>query len=308
MRVELRRRWRRGVLVGVLLCTPWGAGLHADLGTAEPANLHLSNESLDVDLDSLRVFGDEGFRGGPLATGKGVSGRSEDRVARLVSEAAEDLGRGETARAMAALETALRMEPRSPEALWLRSVLDERRGQLAAAEAHLERFLLAAEDRADWRSAAEARLATLREGRRHSPATADLQGGGPGELVGSEMALRDLAAAQSQAALWAGVGPAEPVEVVFYGETAYRNAHRQRFSFDTAGFFDGRIHVKSSPRGGAGLRSLLFHESMHALFRDQTGGDEPYWLNEGMAHRLRCRQGTAFHSHFRAAQDRSAHS
>jgi hypothetical protein len=31
------------------------------------------------------------------------------------------------------------------------------------------------------------------------------------------------------------------------------------------------------------LRSLLVHEYTHALFRERTGGDRPYWLNEGLA-------------------------
>ena len=31
------------------------------------------------------------------------------------------------------------------------------------------------------------------------------------------------------------------------------------------------------------MRSLLFHEYAHAVFREQTGGDRPYWLNEGFA-------------------------
>ena len=31
------------------------------------------------------------------------------------------------------------------------------------------------------------------------------------------------------------------------------------------------------------LRALLFHEYTHAVFRERTGGDQPYWLNEGLA-------------------------
>jgi hypothetical protein len=71
--------------------------------------------------------------------------------------------------------------------------------------------------------------------------------------------------------------------VVFYGKAAYLQAHRHRFSFQTVGFFDGRIHVVSAGHPSGELRALLFHEYTHAVFRERTGGDRPYWLNEGLA-------------------------
>lgn len=71
--------------------------------------------------------------------------------------------------------------------------------------------------------------------------------------------------------------------VLFYGRAAYLQAHRHRFSFQTVGFFDGRIHVVSAAHPAGELRSLLFHEYAHAVFREQTGSDRPYWLNEGWA-------------------------
>ena len=37
--------------------------------------------------------------------------------------------------------------------------------------------------------------------------------------------------------------PLEPLGVVLYGRAAYVRAHAHRFSFQTVGFFDGRIHV-----------------------------------------------------------------
>jgi hypothetical protein len=49
------------------------------------------------------------------------------------------------------------------------------------------------------------------------------------------------------------------------------------------GFYDGRIHVVSAAHPKGELRALLFHEYAHAVFREQTGGDRPYWLNEGLA-------------------------
>jgi hypothetical protein len=80
-----------------------------------------------------------------------------------------------------------------------------------------------------------------------------------------------------------GVLPREPTGVVFYGKGAYLRAHRHRFSFATVGFFDGRIHVVSAAHPAADLRALLFHEFTHATFREHTGGDRPFWLNEGLA-------------------------
>jgi hypothetical protein len=49
------------------------------------------------------------------------------------------------------------------------------------------------------------------------------------------------------------------------------------------GFFDGRIHVVSAGHPAGELRALLFHEYTHAVYREKTGGDRPYWLNEGLA-------------------------
>jgi len=71
--------------------------------------------------------------------------------------------------------------------------------------------------------------------------------------------------------------------VVLYGKAAYRKAHRHRFSFQTVGFYDGRIHVVSAAHPSGELRTLLFHEYTHAMFRERTGGDRPFWLNEGLA-------------------------
>ena len=77
--------------------------------------------------------------------------------------------------------------------------------------------------------------------------------------------------------------PAEPMGVVLYGRASYLKTHGHRFTFQTVGFFDGRIHVVSAAHPAGELRSLLVHEYTHALFREQTGGDRPYWLNEGLA-------------------------
>jgi hypothetical protein len=71
--------------------------------------------------------------------------------------------------------------------------------------------------------------------------------------------------------------------VMFYGRASYQRTHRHRFSFQTVGFYDGRIHVVSAAHPAGELRALLFHEYVHAIFREHTGGDRPYWLNEGLA-------------------------
>ena len=80
-----------------------------------------------------------------------------------------------------------------------------------------------------------------------------------------------------------GALPEEAMGVVLYGKATYLEAHSHRFSFQTVGFFDGRIHVVSAGHPAGELRGLLFHEYAHAVYREQTGGDRPYWLNEGLA-------------------------
>jgi hypothetical protein len=98
--------------------------------------------------------------------------------------------------------------------------------------------------------------------------------------------VRYLEEARQHVSEQLGVTPLEPLGVVFYGKAAYDREHQHRFSFDTVGFFDGRIHVASPAHPAGELRSLLFHEYTHALFREQTGSDRPYWLNEGLAERI----------------------
>jgi hypothetical protein len=95
--------------------------------------------------------------------------------------------------------------------------------------------------------------------------------------------MRYLEEARASVSGRLGAVPQEAMGVVFYGKAAYLEAHRHRFSFQTVGFFDGRIHVVSAGHPAGELRSLLFHEYAHAIFREQTGGDRPYWLNEGLA-------------------------
>ncbi|MCH8889860.1 MAG: hypothetical protein IH827_02085, partial [Myxococcales bacterium] len=99
----------------------------------------------------------------------------------------------------------------------------------------------------------------------------------------AQTVLRYLEEARSTVSTHLGAVPDESMGVVFYGKAAYLKAHRHRFSFQTVGFFDGQIHVVSAAHPAGELRALLFHEYSHAVYREQTGGDRPYWLNEGLA-------------------------
>jgi hypothetical protein len=167
---------------------------------------------------------------------------------------------------------------------------------------HLRAFLAAAgEDFEPWRASAERRLAALADERRLADESVLRE---PGRWVAlasqhfrvsydpelgkaspdyADTVLRYLDEARASVAERLGSVPAEPMGVMFYGKAAYLQAFRHRFSFQTVGFFDGRIHVVSAAHPAEELRALLFHEYTHAVFREQTGGDQPYWLNEGLA-------------------------
>jgi len=180
--------------------------------------------------------------------------------------------------------------------------LEGQRGHLGAAEAHLRAFLEHAGTRHEaWRASARKRLSWIEDERRlmASPAAAslrlvDLQHPGfriqaDAELVRSGAAefarrvARYLEDARQLVSGGLGVVPEEPTGVVLYSKGAYGRAFAQRFSFRTVGFYDGRIHVVSAAHPAGELRTLLVHEYTHALFRERTGGDRPFWLNEGLA-------------------------
>lgn len=225
---------------------------------------------------------------------------AERRGDRIVAGALGDLRRGESARAAAALEGVLRDDPRNPEAHWYLAELDRRRGRFESASAHLEAFLAHAGDAYEsWRATAERR-------RRGIASESGLAGAGEGPLrlvavdsphfrvhydarLGAaspdyaRTVLGFLDEAYRSVVSRLGVAPREATGVVLYAKAAYLAAHRHRFTFPTVGFFDGRIHVASAAHPEQELRSLLFHEFTHAVFAERTGGDRPYWLNEGLA-------------------------
>jgi tetratricopeptide (TPR) repeat protein len=227
---------------------------------------------------------------------------SEARIQRLIRGAIDDLGRGETARASVALDAVLRESPGDPVAHWYLALLDRQRGRYESARVHLEAFLAAAgDDLESWRQSALRRLAALDDEVR----LADPNGAratGPWQELSSahflvhydpeleqaspnyaQTVLRYLEEARASVSTGLGAVPRESMGVVFYGKAAYLKAHRHRFSFQTVGFFDGKIHVVSAAHPAGKLRALLFHEYSHAVYREQTGGDRPYWLNEGLA-------------------------
>jgi hypothetical protein len=99
----------------------------------------------------------------------------------------------------------------------------------------------------------------------------------------AQTVLRYLEEARTAVMERLGAVPEEAMGVIFYGKATYIETHRHRFSFQTIGFFDGEIHVISAAHPAGELRSLLFHEYSHAVYRETTGGDRPYWFNEGLA-------------------------
>ncbi len=228
--------------------------------------------------------------------------REEARQRRVLRGVVEDLERGETARAFAALMSVLRSDPANPEAHWYLALLDRQRGRYESAQVHLEAFLSAAgEELEPWRASARRRLEELADERRLAD-TRGAQIGGPWVGLSNEhfrvyydpalgeaspdyarTVMRYLAEARASVGERLGAVPRETMGVVFYGKGAYLEAYRHRFSFQTVGFFDGRIHVVSAGHPAGELRALLFHEYAHAVYREQTGGDRPYWLNEGLA-------------------------
>ena len=256
-------------------------------------------------LDAQRDLWDDWILGDRTGTAAGSGGSEADRITRLVRGAVIDLRRGETSRAAATLKSVVDLDPTRAEAHWYLALLDRQRGRYEASETHLRRFLTYADDSlAAYRDSAEKRLLALDDERRLADETSAQ---GNFEVVARESphfrirvdaeldrttadyaatALRFLEEAHGEVSRELGIASKEPLGVVFYGRARYDQQHRHRFSFTTVGFFDGQIHVASPAYPSGELRSLLFHEFTHALYREQTGGDRPYWLNEGLAERI----------------------
>ena len=286
------------------------------LGAPSDAEVHVSvdaNGRTTITNDPTRVAPDAETRatlnglwegeltGPPVSARDSASSRPESRSARILEAAVDDLRRGETERATAALQEVLRQDPGRPEAHFHLAMIAWRRGKFDEAEAHLEAFLAAAGDGlSGWRESAERRLAQLADERVLHQGES-----GPLELVSvahpefdvqadaallragsnafQEAVGRYLNDARTLVSTGLGIVPEEPTGVVLYGKAAYTRAHAARFSFQTVGFFDGRIHAVSNAHPKGELRTLLIHEYTHALFREKSGGDQPFWWNEGLA-------------------------
>jgi hypothetical protein len=302
------RRARRGLFTLVLLAS---VAAQADLfvWVDEQGRTHVTDDLEAVPeehrpqvregADRLRSLWNDGIVApeDELPPPRGPEGPTE----RIMRGALDDLRRGETARATAALEGVLVREPGRPAPHFYLALLDRQRGRFSSAEAHLRAFLAAAgDDLEPWRQSAERRLRALEAEQRLT----ESPGPGPTTLVDVSTAHfrvqydRELAGGRPDYARKVtgyleqardglqgllGVVPVEPTGVVLYGKAAYLRAHRHRFSFQTVGFFDGRIHVVSAAHPAGELRALLFHEYAHALFRERSGGHKPFWLNEGFA-------------------------
>jgi hypothetical protein len=268
--------------------------------TDDPASVPQGRPAQDP--GDLRLLWGGDALGEPLPPTIAGSSSESDRQLRSLRTALEDLQRGETARAAVLLREVLRQEPDRAEAHFVLAILEGRRGHLDQAEVHLEAFLASAGGRFDaWRASAERRLARIEDERRlmassRAGALRLVDLAHPAFRIQADEALLATGKADFAATIARylddvrafvgeklGAVPAEPMGVVLYGRASYVKTHGHRFSFQTVGFFDGRIHVVSAAHPAGELRSLLVHEYTHALFRERTGGDRPYWLNEGLA-------------------------
>ena len=311
-RLSARRRRAAWIAGLVLAAPPLGRSAETHVWIDADGVTHIADHASAVPEDARPGEGRQALRGlwdgvveppGPVpARPPYATSSHEDRARRVIRGAVEDLERGERARAAAALESVLRLAPGHAEAHWYLALLDRQRGRYESSQVHLRAFMAAAgDDLEPWRASARRRLAALADERRLAEHAA---GPGAAAWVGlshphfrvyyrselgeaspdyADTVLRYLDEARESAAARLGAVPDEPMGVLFYGRAAYLQAHRHRFSFQTVGFFDGRIHVVSAAHPAGELRALLFHEYAHAVYHEQTGTDRPYWLNEGLA-------------------------
>jgi hypothetical protein len=308
----MRRSVRHVLALVFVVLVPVAAAVHSEtyIWVDEAGITHMTNDPDAVpaaqregrhSVETRAELWDGPVGARPLAGGAARDG-AEARTQRLIAGAVSDLERGESARATVALEAVLREQPKRPEPHWYLARLNRHRGRFVAAESHLRAFLASAGDELEsWRTQAERSLAELEDERRLSDAS---RAEDPERFAGlasenfdvvldpqlrsgsndyARTVLGYLEESREAVATRLGDSPREQMGVVFYGRASYDKAHRKRFSFRTVGFFDGRIHVVSAAHPAGELRALLFHEYVHAVFRERTGSDRPYWWNEGLA-------------------------
>jgi len=239
-------------------------------------------------------------RGEPIQ-GATDSSDEDDRLARELLAAREDVLRGEVKRGVAQLRRLHRVHPGRPDVAFLLAEVERRRGRLESAHEALEMTLSVAAELPDgWHEAARALLREINE---------ELELAG--EAGVSREAMKVLHAEhfriwydhqfagraygdrvldlleQASASLARSLGRklTDSLEVRLYTRTHYLEAYKHRFGFATVGFYDGAIHVVSVRRPRRELLALLIHEYAHALFEDALGGHQPFFMNEGIADR-----------------------
>lgn len=90
--------------------------------------------------------------------------------------------------------------------------------------------------------------------------------------------------------------PKQPIEVILYSESSYREVVNAGPAWNE-GIFDGRMRIPIKPAftaepGMNTLRRILRHELSHALLAYMTDfRDIPSWFNEGLAQRIECESG-----------------
>lgn len=193
---------------------------------------------------------------------------------------------GQPIEARAALEEALRLNPRLTEASLLLGEIAYRQDDLTAAIRTYEDALALAPDNARLRD----RLARWRgEADLHDRFDRRLSDNFTILFEGAaEQALADRALQVLEPAYWRistalMIVPPGPMTVVLYTEQQFQDVTRSpRWA---AASFDGKIRV---PVRGAlereeELERVLSHELTHALIRSVAPRGVPYWLNEGLA-------------------------
>jgi hypothetical protein len=80
------------------------------------------------------------------------------------------------------------------------------------------------------------------------------------------------------------IEPGARTRVIVYDPGVYDREYAALFGFQSAGFFDGAMHVRGATAVDALLVRTLHHEYVHAALASQVPREAlPAWLNEGLA-------------------------
>jgi hypothetical protein len=298
-------RLLRGLGLTLVFASGFGVGVVTIWVDPEGRALLTDRESppspgaVPTTVEALAESWREGSVTGPRVEGSDSS-LSEDRLAREVRIALEDLERGETRDALPVLRRLHREHPGHAEVALALADLERRRGRLEVAEEVLEELLTTP---AGLREASESRARRTLSEIRQQIEMDGLKGNGAvrrevesphfrvtydhrlaGRVYGDRV-IRLLEDVRTQLFESLGRTLSRPLEVKLYTRTHYLDAHRSRFPFATVGFFDGAIHLVTARHPQTELHALLAHEYAHALFQEALEGDVPFLLNEGIAER-----------------------